>query len=109
MSPCSNLDECFLVDAKCVVSHKICSPKNKAKYFKRKFKSYLENRDNAKKIILLLIYFMNDILAFFFNSNVYLDSILYSPLYHTFHNRLCILTYAFVCVFRHVFLGSTVQ
>jgi hypothetical protein len=39
----------------------------------------------------------------FFNSNVYLDSILYSPLYHTFHNRLCILTYAFVCVFRHAF------
>jgi hypothetical protein len=45
---------------------------------------------------------MNEILAFFY-SNVYLDSILYSPLHHTFHNRLCILTNAFVSVSRYVF------
>jgi len=46
---------------------------------------------------------MNKILAFFY-SNVYLDSILYFPLYQTFHNRLRILTNAFVCVSRDVFV-----
>jgi hypothetical protein len=45
---------------------------------------------------------MEEILAFL-NWNVYLDSILYSPLYHTFRNRLRVMTNAFVCVSRDVF------
>jgi len=98
---CSNLDECFLVDAKCVVSHKIFSPENKAKYFKTKLKSYLENRGNVKNNFITYLLYEWDI--GFFYSNVYLDSILYSPLHHTFHNRLCILTNAFVSVSSHVF------
>jgi hypothetical protein len=59
---------CFLVDVKRVVSHKICSPKNKAEYFERNLESYLENRGNVKKTTLLLIDFMNEILALLFES-----------------------------------------
>jgi len=57
VSPCSNLNECFLVEAKCVVSHKICSPKNKAKYFKRKLKSYLENSGKVKNNFISYLFY----------------------------------------------------
>ena len=57
MSPCSNLDECFLVAAKCVISYNIRSPKNKAKYFKRKLKSYLENRSNVKNNFITSLFY----------------------------------------------------